>query len=269
MSSVAPLVGGDDEDRGAQRAHRSARGGAWCRRGRPGRAGRPARASAPPARARPRSARGRGSGRRAARGSRAGVRATPARRATAAGSTPAAAIASARRTPSSSRRSSTRGIEDAGQRPAAEGRRVETRALLVGEGDDRHRRVLGHGERRAHAQCPVVAPARRTLSRCDPTPTTAPARRAPPSGCRPGRPRRAARPPRPGARTTRRRPRPRASRPAAWCRRSSRPIGLEVGQAPSEIVGARSRATLHAGSGRTQATSPPRTTTATGLRPKR
>jgi hypothetical protein len=44
------------------------------------------------------------------------------------------------------------GIERTGQRPAAEGRRVEARALFVGEGDDGDRGVLGHRERDAHAQ---------------------------------------------------------------------------------------------------------------------
>jgi hypothetical protein len=161
------------------------------------------------------------------------------------------------------------GIEDAGERPAAEGRRVEARALLVGEGDDRDWGVLGHGEGGADAQRAVVAPARahavEVRAHAPPRPRRVGQRPAvagrvdldaqahlggatrepSPRGLVLGRPRQ-----------PRRAPRVEADR-------------LEVGQAPRQVVGRDHDATLHAASGRTQATSPARTTRHTGLRPKR
>jgi hypothetical protein len=161
------------------------------------------------------------------------------------------------------------GIEDAGQRAAAEGRRVEARALLVGERDDRHRRVLGHRERGAHAQGAVVAPAlaHAVQVRAD----------APPRPRRAGhRPAvaggvdldaqadlvRAVREPRARGLVL---GRPRQPRGAALVEAD----GLEIGQAPRQVVGDDHEAILHAASGRTHATSPARMTRHTGLRPKR
>ena len=75
-------------------------------------------------------------------------------------------------------------VEAAGQRPRPERRRVEARALLVGERDDGHRSVdrRRHRERRRDTERAVVAPALRArVSVCEPVAHHGPS----PSGTRP------------------------------------------------------------------------------------
>ena len=144
--------------------------------------------------------------------SHAGARSIPS------GSTPAARIASASDTPSSSRRSSTAGeIEPAGQRLAPERRRVEARALLVGE--RQHGDLAARRSPRSRTRRPPRAARRRGRrpARCPGAsrpPTTADRHPGRPIGCRRGRAALAARRRWPAARTTRGSSRPRRSRPA-------------------------------------------------------
>ena len=200
-----------------------------------------------------RSARGRASGRRAARGSRAGARATPApaRRPTdRRRRRPSRRPVARRRRRARSRTAATSSTPD--QRPAAEGRRVEASALLVGEGDDGHRGVLGHREGGAHAQRAVVAPAgaHAVQVRADAPPRRR-ARRAPPSRLPAGSI--STRSPTASARRANHAPAASSSgvQASRVVPRSSRPIGLEVGQAPGQILGRDHDEILHAASGRT------------------
>jgi hypothetical protein len=160
-------------------------------------------------------------------------------------------------------------IEDPGQRAAAEGGRVEARALLVGEGDDRHRRVLGDGEARAHPQGAVVAPARahavEVRADAPPWPRRVGHRPAVAGGVDLDAQADLLRPPREPVARGLVLGRPRQPGGPALVQAD----GLEVGQAPRQVVGGDHEAILHAASGRTHATSPARTTRHTGLRPKR
>ena len=142
------------------------------------------------------------------------------------GSTPASAIASPSATPSSSSRSDrVVDVEPPDQRPRAERRRVEARALLVGERDHGQRDLRAGGDREAgrHAERAVVLPAvAHACPGASRPPTTVRARRGTPTGCRRGRAPCGGRCPPPGARTSPPPPRPRASTPAAWSPRRRR-----------------------------------------------
>ena len=196
------VLGGDDQARGRRHARRGARPGGSCRRGRrgPWRSActpQPRRQAGRPRRRAGRLARGRASGRCGARGSRAAARARPGAPARPsrvhAGRRPSRRAAS---TPSSSRRAEhVVEVEPPGQRAAAERRRVEARALLVGEGD--------HGDGRA---------ARAATSNAAATPS-GPSKRAAAGARSPGASRRPTTGPRPaggahrlpaGSRSTRR-----------------------------------------------------------------
>ena len=202
------------------------------------------------------------------RATRARARARPGRRRR-------ARIASRSDTPSSSRRASTSSTSSRpDQRAAAERRRVEARALLVGERDhgdralasgrDRERRRRRRARRRS-------APPSRTLSRCEPTAHHGPS----PVGQRPqvaggvaldlapepgglrGEPARGGR-------------RPRPSRPAGSRRPPSSADPSRPAQALRQVVGRRSSAApATPASGRTHTGSPPTNAAATGLWPSR
>ena len=192
--------------------------------------------------------------------------------ASAAGSAPAARIASASATPSSSRPGERVGdVEPAGERARAERRRVEARALLVGERDHRDGRArpLGGGEPRRDAQRAVVAAAAADAVEV-----------------RAGRPPRARRvrhgPQRAGrvalhaqARGARLRAEPvlgggQLGRPGEPVRAVvAQPDRLQAREPVAQLVRGDHERTRQAWSGRTHASSPPAITTATGLWPKR
>ena len=114
-------------------------------------------------------------------------------------------------------------VEPPDQRARAEGRRVEARALLVGERDHGHRHALGHREAGGDAERAVEAPAaaHAVQVRADRPPRRRRVRARPQVAGRVAL-QLAARSPRRGARTRRPPARPRRSTPAASSPRSRR-----------------------------------------------
>ena len=175
-------------------------------------------------------------------------------------------------TPSSSARARTVGeVEPPDERAGAERRRVEARALLVGEGDhgDAARGAAGDREGRGDAERAVEAPAaaHAVQVRADRPPRARRVRAAPTAGP-PGRARRAARRRSPARRTTPpRRPlrRPRQPRGAVRARADR----LQAGEPVAQVRGGDHRAIRHAWSGAHPHQLAAGKTAATGLWPKR
>ena len=163
-------------------------------------------------------------------------------------------------------REHVRHVEPAGQRPRAERRRVEARALLVGEGDHRDAgQPLGHrepgGDAERAVEPPAAAHAVEVRAGRPPRPVTV--------RQRPQRPGRVAGDPQAGGGGLVAEPRlgggqllrPRQARDRAGVAEPRQPV--------AQLVRADHDRTRHAWSGRTQASSPPTITAATGLCPKR
>ena len=269
------LLGRDDQPRGGRPARRGAPPAASCRRDRRARE------------ARPRAARRAASELTIPTGAPARAtsvlwsmwiskkpdrRVAPRRRAstTPPGSIPAPRIASATDTPWSSRaRQHAVDVELSGERLAAERRRVEARALLVGERDhgDRLRRGRRDLKPARDAERPVVATAAADAVqvRADPPPRRLGLRARPQV---PGRIARHAQPAcaPPDPRTTPCKPRPPPSTPAASTPCWPVPIAVEAREPRGDALRGDHR-TLRTKSGRTYASEPPAITAATGLRP--